>query len=771
MRFLSLLLSCFISTISFGQDVAIGEWLDHFPYHKAIMVEVGGNEVFCASQYALFSYDISSGEMTRLSKTNSLSDVGISSMKYDAARQQLLVGYSNGNLDVIIDGKGINLPFIKINSSIIGNKSVNSIRVDGDFAYLSCGFGIVVLDLDKLEVKETYIIGNNSSYVYVTATAVFQDSIYASTSEGLYAADKDEPFLVDFNNWSKRSDLPAGIVNDSLLNVFEFDGKLHVKFADYPENELYVLDGTWSQITSMNGKRIRGVFPTANRLYVCHRDSVEAYDGSYVSQEVFYEPFDFDPYTCMFVNNILYSASNNRGLVYHTGPTSWFSVHPSGPESIGSFDLYSSAGHVWNCAGNVAGTGWNRTFTQPGISSYIDNEWKRYSYSTVPEFFDDTLFDILSVAIDPNDPEHVFAGSHSQTGLLEFQSGAYIGSYDESNSSLQVRNDIAGTVGIPDMAFDSDGNLWLVNMYVNEKLSVRTEAGSWRSYNVGMNGTNPTLTTKLAIDESGQKWILAPGTGITVFNDNGTITDDSDDQTKLLTTSLGNGNLPSSQLLSIAVDLDGEVWIGTSAGPAVFYSPESVFSGNNFDAQQILIEQDGNFQLLLETEEITAIAVDGGNRKWLGTSSNGVFLMSEDGTTQIHHFTEDNSPLLSNEIQSIAINGESGEVFFGTQKGLISYRGTATDPDSRFNDVLVFPNPVKETYYGDIAIKGLARDSDVKITDVSGRVVYFTKSTGGTAIWNGNNFSGERAQTGVYFVFATDANGDFGEVAKILFVN
>jgi hypothetical protein len=222
---------------------------------------------------------------------------------------------------------------------------------------------------------------------------------------------------------------------------------------------------------------------------------------------------------------------------------------------------------------------------------------------------------------------------------------------------------------------------------------------------------------------------------------------------------------------SSSTDLDGEVWVGTDAGPAIFYSPDAAIDGSSINAQQILIEQDGNLQILLETENITSIAVDGGNRKWLGTSSSGVFLMSEDGTKEILHFTAENSPLLSNEILSIEVNQETGEVFFGTEQGLISYRGEATEGDQFFSNVLVYPNPVKEDYFGPVAIKGLAINTDVKITDIAGRVVYFTKSIGGQAIWDGNNFEGVRAKTGVYLVFATDDQGEFGKVAKILFIN
>ena len=192
---------------------------------------------------------------------------------------------------------------------------------------------------------------------------------------------------------------------------------------------------------------------------------------------------------------------------------------------------------------------------------------------------------------------------------------------------------------------------------------------------------------------------------------------------------------------------------------------------DDFDAQQILVEQDGYFQYLLEAEAVISIAIDGANRKWLGTDGAGVFLMSEDGTQELEHFTIDNSPLFSNSVTSIAINHENGEVFFGTEKGIVSYRGTATGAQEVFTDVYAYPNPVRQGYNGVIAIKGLVADADVKITDLTGSLIYQTTSLGGQAIWNGMNFRGDKAQTGVYLVFATNEDGATKMVTKILFIN
>jgi hypothetical protein len=271
------------------------------------------------------------------------------------------------------------------------------------------------------------------------------------------------------------------------------------------------------------------------------------------------------------------------------------------------------------------------------------------------------------------------------------------------------------------------------------------------------------------VDNIGQKWLMVRAHALVVFNDNNTLDDTSDDNAKRLTSSAGTGALPGTSILSMATDRDGQVWVGSDAGVSVFYSPGNIFSNQNFDAQRILIEQDGYGQYLLEAEAVTAIAIDGSNRKWFGTDRAGVFLMSADGTQEILHFTEENSPLLSNSITDITI-AESGEVFFGTAKGIISYRSNSVPPKPTLDEVVVFPNPVRENYIGTIAIRGLVENSRVNITDVSGTLVYSTRGEGGQALWDGRNFNGEKVQTGVYLVFVANADGSKTAVTKIMFV-
>jgi ligand-binding sensor domain-containing protein len=329
--------------------------------------------------------------------------------------------------------------------------------------------------------------------------------------------------------------------------------------------------------------------------------------------------------------------------------------------------------------------------------------------------------------------------------------------HSQSNDTSDIR--------VGGVAFDKDGNLWAVCTHTNNCLS-KLSGGVWTGYSIPLN--NSSDLGQLLIDRNNQKWMLMRfedqnPNSILVFTENGS-------QAVKLNSSVGSGNIPGNNVFAIAEDLNGEIWVGTEQGIGVFYSPENIFvPGQNFDAQQVLVQQGTYTQYLMENETVTAIAVDGGNNKWIGTDRGGLYQFSPDGTTQLNHFTQDDSPLFSDRITCIAIN-QNGEVFVGTDKGVISYRGAATPPQNT-EKVYAFPNPVKKDYTGLIAITGLVGNASVKITDVNGTLVYATTAEGGQAIWDGRNFDGRKALTGIYLVFASTSTGTEKAVTKILIIN
>lgn len=762
---------------------AIGEWRDHFPYRNAIAVAEGGDHVYCASVNGMFRYTIQGGEIARLTKVNALSDVGIKGIAWNGDLGSLLVYYSNGNLDLVQGDRSYNMADIK-RSNILGNKTVYSATMQGDLAYLGCGFGIVVVDMRRREVRETWLIGPGGAQVQVNGIAFLGDSIYAATNSGLISAYRFAPNLAAFSNWSRRNDLPSAVVNGPFNEVVSFGGELILNYnagLDVPDT-LLVLGGTgtFERFEPLYGKKNLSldVSPNGELLTIAHEWDIHRYDLDLteVSFQYEYEQGPVRPSRAVGSRfGYIWVADKDRGLVKATGFTNGNTILVNGPLNASAYRMDMSDGALYVATGAVEGN-WSNKFRKDGVHHFMNGTWRSSTIENEPLMegandHGEALTDIMAVVVDPDDPDHAWAGSWDD-GLLEFRGRQPIALYNALNSILQ--NEINGPpnkLNVAGLDYDRDGNLWMTNGNTNAPIVVRKKNGDWHAYNPGSVLNGNQLMSDIVVATNGYKWVVRPRTsGLLVFNDGGTIADTGDDQYKVLNNQPGTGGLPSNDVFSVAEDLDQQVWVGTNKGVAVFYSPEAIFSDGDYDAQQILIEQDGNIQILLETEAVSVIKIDGANRKWIGTETSGVFLLSADGRTQIHHFTVENSPLPSNTIFTIAIDELSGEVFFGTDAGIISYRSDATGGENENECATVFPNPVKAEHNGPIAITGLVRDSEVKIADIAGNLVYRTTSLGGQAIWPGTDMAGNAIATGVYLILATDRFGSSKCNTKVLVV-
>ena len=769
---MSLALMAIIS-FSNAQGPAIGFWRDHLPYDNIVAVEKDGSVFYAATPYSIFTYDLSDNSIEKLNKGIEISDIGISSMSYNDQESTVVVGYSNGNVDLIKGKQTTNIPAIKT-ASVSGDKQIYSIHCVDNWAYLATGFGIVKLDLDKEEVKDTYIVGDGGTYAKVYDVATDDTMIYAALDDGIKEAQLSNSFLSDFSQWTDKTGLP---LNWPVSQLHEFNGKLYGSFqgSGFADDSTYAFDGsTWILDTIQAGRDVLKIRDDNNRLIIAQHSTVARLSDVNVEEELLfnYGGNAFLSHDAYFDGSITWIASEFKGLIRAESNWQVSSVSPRGPLYTENYSMTTNDdGDIWVAGGSLYGNLGTSAYESQGVYRFKHEYWATYNKHTLPgSLFDSTGgFDFTYVALDPSDPAHVFVSSNSELGLMEMQDGTPIQLYNKSNSSLQERTSFTDVYDISQCHFDDDGNMWVVSSRSTSPLSVKTTDGSWEAFSCSSLSSIVRLTNSILTDD-GLLFAAAINTGLWVYNNSET-PEGSDDQCRMLTTSMGSGGLPVNQVNCVAEDLDGEIWIGTESGPAVIYSPSNIFGSGDFDAQQILIEQDGNIQVLLETEAITCIAIDGANRKWFGTRGSGVYLISEDGTDQVLHFTEENSPLLSNEIMSIAINGNTGEVFFGTLNGIISYKGTATDGDDRLSSVYAYPNPVSPGYDGTIAIKGLARDSDVKITDVSGNLVYETTSTGGQATWDGRTYDGMKVKSGVYLVFASSEDGSFAAATKIAIVN
>ena len=744
-------------------QLEIGEWRSHMPYSQAFCVTEAGERIYCATRGGLFYYDKSDNTLNTFSKVDGLSDVEISCINYSDEYNILLIAYSNANVDLVEGNSIYNVPDIK-RKQLTANKSINNILFIGPHAYLSCGFGIVVVNIEKKEIRDTYLIGDNSSYKFVYDLASDGNFFYAATETGIYRADMNSTNLIDFNYWNRITDVPY--FDKVFNNITFFQGNIYANYlAESGENvdTIYRYDGSgWSEFKNFQMNKTRSIETINGKLIVVTRWHIDVYDENEQNIRHFSSKRPF--HSILDKENNIWVADEEEGLISRSSSGNNNYYTPNGPISSRSVALFFSNGKLYSAAGGDV-RNWNNLWNHSEVSS-LENGfwtgWKEIQYK-----------DVVDIVEDPSNPNRQYAATWGY-GLLEVTNQEITNVFDYQNSSIQNILPSGPYMRLGGIVFDNGNNLWVTNSEVSEPISVREPDGKWTSFAFQRKLSDLTLG-RIIVTSQDHKWVQCPkGHGLFAFNVNGTIDDESDDEYLKFDVRDVNEKIITNNVYCLAEDKNGNIWVGTDKGVVVYYNAYRVFSSDQFYAQQIIVPRNdgsGLADILLGTEIVTAITIDGAYRKWIGTAKSGVFLLSEDGIDQIHNFTNENSPLLSNSIMDIAIDGKSGEVFFATDKGIVSYRSTATDANEFFSDVYVYPNPVREDYSGDIVISGMIEEANIKITDISGNLVYETTSLGGQAIWDGRNFSGERVQTGVYLVFCTNEDGSKTHITKLLIIN
>jgi hypothetical protein len=752
-----------------------GSWQDYLSFSNALKIADAGSRVYCATEGGLFYLDKSDNSLGKFSGLNGLNDFGIKNIAYSEKNDLLVVIYSNSNIDLVYKSQVFNIPDIE-RKHITGDKSIYNILISDNEAYLSCGFGIVVLNLEKKEVKDTYFIGDEGSHLRVNDVEIFESFIYAATDEGILRAVVTSN-LLDFRSWEKIDNIPHS--NDKFSHLIVYNGQLMANYTPdkYNEDKLFLYNGLeWMhvlpRINYINDVSIAGgTMAIAGRgeiIFVGGENNITGIINNYRFNNR--EITTINPQSAVVGSDgAVWVADYGYGLVHINGEYAE-SVFPEGPKDNKVFFMTSNKGDLWLAPGGRSDS-WNNTWQWPRIELFREGRWSTFSKNTFPEL--DGFSDIVCIAVDPADPDHFFAGSWGG-GILEFRNNNLINRYTEYNSPLQsALPDQPGEpyVRIGGMDFDSQGNLWITNSEVAENLHMLTQGGEWKSIALPEIAKIKSIGP-LVVTENDDKWIMVPR-GNDLY-----VTDKTGSQKKALQliSYFNNGQKEffnrMNDVYCITEDLEGEIWIGTSKGVAVYSNPQQIWNVENFYAKQPSLDlNDGLYHPLLETETVTAIAVDGANRKWIGTKGSGVYLVSKNGENEILHFTTDNSPLMSNTITTIAVNQISGEVFLGTSEGLISYQGDAVIGNDSFASVYVYPNPVREGWDGPVTVTGLMENTDIRITDITGNLVYKTTSLGGQAVWDGKNLNGNRVKTGVYLVFCIGKNGEETHIEKLLFIN
>lgn len=752
-----------------AQQRPLGTWESFPPYNSALQVVQSDDRIYCATPYSLFYVDKADGSTTPITKTIGLSDASPNHLAYHAGKSTLVISYTTSNIDLLVNGTDLyNIPDIK-NTSVGSSKGINDIEIIGEYAYLATDLGISVLDLDKKEIKDNYIIGDTGQSVKVFSIASDGTTIFAATDEGVKSAPLSSNNLQNFNNWTvygASNGLPTGAA--SLV------GQLNGRFYAVVRDSLYLLSGsTFTNQRYDTGYSYHSFSSADGYLYAFLWTAGSAEKTLRIRPDGAVEEVNFTkaykPIQLVRSGTDVYIADEWAGLVHYSDTTFLEQIYLSGPPNSGVFRMASSADNtLYLAAGSTDGAYINQNYDRSGPIIYDHVRWQGYN---VDAYGLNGCYDLLDVAVD--DVRHKVYYASFSGGVVEMDlSKNTITSYNKDNTN-GVLKDFFGVpiTKVVSLCLDANGNLWISNPCNGPTLAVKTPKGDWASFYVpnDVNGS-AKVARQMVADDYGQIWMGGRADNMVVYNPGNDVLSATDDSYATLTTATGGGGLPNVNVWAIAKDKNGDIWVGTDVGIGTFYCAGSATTSYGCDATKIKVDQGGFIGYLFSTEIVKAIAVDGANRKWVG-STNGVWLISEDGTKQLLHFTADNSPLPSNNITSITVCEKSGEVFIGTDLGLVSYQGDAILGDETKGKSLVYPNPVRPDYTGPIAIKGLVDNAYVKIMDAGGILVYQGRANGGQMIWDGKGYSGNRVQTGVYFVYAATDLGKEHNVGKIVFIN
>ncbi len=770
-KFLLIFLCALVWLTSLKSQTAIGEWRDHLSYRNVLKVIEADNKIYAITHSgAMFYYNKTDNSLHKFSTVQGLSDIGVNTANYYSDDQTLVIGYKNGNIDLLRNNNILNISNIKDNL-LLGKKNINTIHILNDKAYLACGFGIVVLDLNRREIKETYYIGDQGSKIEVFDITYDENQyLYAATEEGVYRADINSPNLIDYNNWNKLDFLPNA--DQSFNQITYFNDKIYANYASKTDTAdvIYRITGnTYDEFHAGEYGNCLSLKNCYNTLVVVKNGQADFYDSDLQIEK---SKSIWDIWAGIKDKENNYWLGMNWSGLYLDSYSDYRAYYMvAGPFNSSVVDISIENNILWAAGGSK-----KAPYSRYGAFTLYNEEYSNINFRELPEL--SGISNISLVEIDPLDPSHVWGGSHG-FGIVEFRNNKVEKIYDESNSVLKnIEGYDHGYIRIAGMDHDSDNNLWIAQSEVQDPLFVH-QAENNELINIPLEFSGFGFNQKngeLVVTDDDHIWLLlrhGTYTGIFAFDYGERIDDDSDYREKFFKVKNQNGK-QFSTIFTINKDLEGNIWVGTSEGPVVYYNPEEAFTSNDFKGHQILIARDDDTGLadyLLGTSSITSIAIDGANRKWFGTQFSGAYLISEDGEKEIQHFTMENSPLFSNAILDIKINQITGEVFFATDQGMISYRGNATSGKDDFNDTYVFPNPVREDHTGPVTITNLVENANVKITDISGNLVFETTGKGGMVTWDGTNFLGERVHTGVYLVFCTNEDGSKTHVTKLLFIH
>lgn len=762
-----------ISISSFSQTDFSDRWEDFYSYNN-VKDFVRVNEVIYAlTDNAVFTYNISTTETDKLSSINGFSGETTSSIIFNNLNNRLVIGYETGLIEVLNEDNSIHISADIVNFNQSGEKTINHISQFNNMLYLSTPFAIVEYDISKLEFGDTFFIGANSTSVKINETLIIGNQIFAATENGLYQADLTNPNLIDFNNWTL-------LFNGRFSSITRYNNQTYVSDS----SNIYRVNGSNLELTKTLPTSILSIKSSDQYLIATTERS------AYVYNFVFTETFktsptitnDYHLNSANIIGNTLFLNTKEFGILQTAITSQSFTeIHPQGPLTNSVFSMASLNNNIWFVYG-----GYNSAYVPignlKGFSHFNGNNWVNTPFTaSFP------VLDLVNVSIDPSHDNRVFISSFSQTsssnilsggGLLEVVDDQITTFYNSQNSPLEdlfPTNPNLITTRINGTVFDNQGNLWVTDVLAANKLKKLNSSGTWQTFDLRILQTNSAqeLNT-IQIDNTNSLWIGTRRNGVYVYNENG-------DRKRALTTEPTKGSLPHANVRAVAVDKNNRIWLGTQSGMVVFNNASGLFDASIYDAEPIIILDDGIPKKLLGDQTVNTITIDGADNKWFGTDNGGVLYTNPNGQNTLASFNKDNSPLPSNKILKITVDTSSGKVFFATDKGVVAYNSNVASFGEELKEVYAYPNPALKNHET-ITIDGkngnhLPKGTNVKILDVSGNLVYETNVVegqqlqGGKVVWDKKNLAGKPVVSGIYIVLLSNDDASETSSTKIAIIN
>jgi ligand-binding sensor domain-containing protein len=710
----------------------------HISYGSISSIAVGSHRVYGATTNGVLAFDRDDNSVTSYNKITGLTSSGITAVGADNARDQLLVAYADGVLDLVTDAGTQRFDRLKNSTTISGSRRLNAIRIRGNEAYIAADYGVVVFDLARREVKETWRdLGPLGSALRINQLAINGDTIFLATDKGVLAGDL-KTNLLDYNLW-KRFDQNTFAAAFSSIAVFQ--DKAYVTLNG---TGIYAYTGgTWSLQPFLPGKSFQSLEASAAHLVITEDANIWTLSASGALASLTVDAAHAPLTAQEDERGKFWIGDSSSGLISNVSG-GYTAILPDGPVAK-PYRLGYAQDALYALAGGPSTT-FQPLHNAGTIDTFQNGAWQNST---------STALDLTDVATDGAGNRYLASFGY---GLEKRDAEGNTTRYDETNSPLSNTSPPSRGVTLSAIEASADG-LWVANYGAVQSLKLLKPDGTWAAFSFPF--TASRYPVDLAVDLYGYVWMVlnpALGGGLVVF-------DLKENKYAYLSNAEGAGGLPNRNVRSIAIDRDGYVWVGTDQGVGYFIYPPDVFTGN-VDAVKPIYDN----RFLLRDDQVTALAIDGGNRKWMGTT-RGVWLFNPTGETLVHNFTAATTPLLSDSLLDIEVHPATGEVFFATTQGLASYRSGATQGTVSFETVKIFPNPITKQFSGTVGITGLATDAIVKITDVSGKLIWQTQANGGMATWNVQDYNGRRASTGIYLVFAATPDGSESVVGKVAVID